>query len=32
MFEVSAKAEDAPTQIDLGQQEVTVLVTVRWSI
>jgi uncharacterized protein len=32
MFGVSAKAEDAPTQIDLGQQEVTVLVTVRWSI
>ena len=32
MFGVSTKAEDAPTQIDLGQQEVTVLVTVRWSI
>jgi uncharacterized protein YggE len=32
VFGVSAKAEDAPTQIDLGQQEVTVLVTVRWSI
>jgi uncharacterized protein YggE len=32
VFGVSAKVEDAPTQIDLGQQEVTVLVTVRWSI
>ena len=32
MFGVNAKAEDEPTQIDLGQQEVTVLVTVRWSI
>ena len=29
---VSAKAEDAATQIDLGEQKVTVSVTVRWSI
>jgi hypothetical protein len=32
VFGVSAKAEDSATQIDLGQQEVTVLVTVRWAI
>ena len=31
-FGVTAKAEDSATQIDLGQQEVTVLVTVRWAI
>jgi uncharacterized protein YggE len=28
----SAKAEDSATQIDLGEQKVTVSVTVRWSI
>jgi hypothetical protein len=32
IFGVSTKAEDSATQIDLGQQEVTVLVTVRWAI
>jgi len=32
VFGVSAKAEDAVTQIDLGEQKVTVSVTVRWSI
>jgi uncharacterized protein YggE len=32
VFGVTAKAEDSVTQIDLGQQEVTVLVTVRWAI
>jgi uncharacterized protein YggE len=32
VFGVTAKAEDSATQIDLGQQEVTVLVTVRWAI
>jgi uncharacterized protein YggE len=32
IFGVTAKAEDSATQIDLGQQEVTVLVTVRWAI
>jgi uncharacterized protein YggE len=32
VFGVTAKAEDLATQIDLGQQEVTVLVTVRWAI
>jgi len=32
VFGVSAKAEDAATQIDLGEQKVTVSVTVRWSI
>jgi uncharacterized protein YggE len=32
VFGVSAKAEDAETQIDLGEQKVTVSVTVRWSI
>ena len=32
VFGVTAKAEDSATQIDLGQQEVIVLVTVRWAI
>jgi uncharacterized protein YggE len=32
VFGVSAKAEDAATQIDLGEQKVTVSVTVRWFI
>jgi uncharacterized protein len=32
VFGVSAKAEDAATQIDLGEQKVNVSVTVRWSI
>jgi uncharacterized protein YggE len=32
VFGVSAKADDAATQIDLGEQKVTVSVTVRWSI
>jgi len=32
VFGVSAKAEDAATQVDLGEQKVTVSVTVRWSI
>ena len=32
VFGVSAKAEDVATQIDLGEQKVTVSVTVRWSI
>jgi len=32
VFGVSAKAEDSATQIDLGEQKVTVSVTVRWSI
>jgi uncharacterized protein YggE len=32
VFGMNAKAEDAATQIDLGEQKVTVSVTVRWSI
>jgi len=32
VFGMTAKAEDAATQIDLGEQKVTVSVTVRWSI
>jgi uncharacterized protein YggE len=32
VFGVSAKADDAATQIDLGEQKVTVSVTVRWAI
>jgi uncharacterized protein YggE len=32
VFGVSAKADDAATQIDLGEQKVTVSVTVCWSI
>ena len=32
VFGVSAKADDATTQIDLGEQKVSVSVTVRWSI
>jgi len=32
VFGVSAKAEDAATQIDLGEQKVTVSVKVRWTI
>jgi len=32
VFVASAKAEDSATQIDLGEQKVTVSVTVRWSI
>jgi uncharacterized protein YggE len=32
VFGVTAKAEDSATQIDLGQQDVIVLVTVRWAI
>jgi uncharacterized protein len=32
VFGVSAKAEDSATQIDLGEQNVTVSVTVRWAI
>ena len=32
VFGVSAKADDAATQIDLGEQKVSVSVTVRWSI
>ena len=32
VYAVSAKAEDSATQIDLGEQKVTVSVTVRWSI
>jgi uncharacterized protein YggE len=32
VYVASAKAEDSPTQIDLGEQKVTVSVTVRWSI
>ena len=32
IYAVSAKAEDSATQIDLGEQKVTVSVTVRWSI
>jgi uncharacterized protein YggE len=32
VYVASAKAEDSATQIDLGEQKVTVAVTVRWSI
>jgi uncharacterized protein YggE len=32
VYVASAKAEDTATQIDLGEQKVTVSVTVRWSI
>jgi uncharacterized protein YggE len=32
VFGMTAKADDAVTQIDLGEQKVTVSVTVRWSI
>jgi uncharacterized protein YggE len=32
VFGMTAKADDAATQIDLGEQKVTVSVTVRWSI
>ena len=32
VYVASAKAEDSVTQIDLGEQKVTVSVTVRWSI
>ena len=32
VYVASAKAEDSATQIDLGDQKVTVSVTVRWSI
>jgi uncharacterized protein YggE len=32
VYGVTAKADDAATQIDLGEQKVTVSVTVRWSI
>jgi uncharacterized protein YggE len=32
VYVASAKAEDSGTQIDLGEQKVTVSVTVRWSI
>ena len=32
VYVTSAKAEDSATQIDLGEQKVTVSVTVRWSI
>lgn len=32
IYSVSAKAEDSATQIDLGQQKVSVTVSVRWSI
>jgi len=32
VFGMTAKANDAATQIDLGEQKVTVSVTVRWSI
>ena len=32
VYVASAKAEDSATQIDLGEQKVTVTVTVRWSI
>ena len=32
VFGVSAKADDAATQIDLGEQKVSVSITVRWSI
>jgi uncharacterized protein YggE len=32
VFGMTAKADDAATQIDLGEQKVTISVTVRWSI
>lgn len=32
IYSTAAKAEDSATQIDLGEQKVTVSVTVRWSI
>jgi len=32
IYSATAKAEDSATQIDLGEQKVTVSVTVRWSI
>ena len=32
VYSASAKAEDSATQIDLGEQKVSVSVTVRWSI
>ena len=32
IYTASAKAEDSATQIDLGQQKVTVSVSVRWAI
>ncbi len=32
IFGVTSKAEDSATQIDLGEQKVTVSVTVRWSL
>jgi uncharacterized protein YggE len=32
VYGMTAKADDAATQIDLGEQKVTVSVTVRWSI
>jgi len=32
VFGMTAKTDDAATQIDLGEQKVTVSVTVRWSI
>jgi len=32
IYSATAKAEDTATQIDLGQQKVTVSVTVRWAI
>ena len=32
VYVASAKAEDASTQIDLGEQKITVSVTVRWGL
>ena len=32
VYVASAKAEDASTQIDLGEQKITVSVTIRWSL
>jgi uncharacterized protein YggE len=32
VYTASAKAEDASTQIDLGEQKITVSVTVRWGL
>ena len=32
VYVASAKAEDAATQIDLGEQKITVSVTVRWAL
>lgn len=32
IYTASAKAEDSATQIDLGEQKITVSVTVRWSL